>query len=265
VGSSFGEHSGAGSLTTKVLGTMAEDRSAQKVWTLTAVQDWAAGTFPDAFAALPDVESLEFEDLDESRVELYRFRIPTDASKKLLRIGRYDDFSPDSMDRVFAFVHGEHCNQVGYIRESLTSTSPQYTRISLDSMTRVDVEEPLCYIADGKWAATLTRLRTLVCYYFLVAGHISQFGGYESFTREFQKACLYIEHGRTIPEDPHPKRKQRCSSSHSHSADAASEDELSDAESVLVKVENLPDALSDDTIGGSSCEYSCLYKLRPIH
>lgn len=232
---------------------MAEDGSSNKQWTLAAVRDWADATFPDAFAALPDVQDIEFAELDDEMMKITSLRLPTNASKKVLRIGLWDGFSDNHHDRVFAYLHGEHHNQVGYIREYSDFTPRRYRRLQLRDMYCVDVEEPLCNISGGSERATLTRLRALVCYYFIAAGYYHWFGDFDSFTREFQRACLLIKDGSTtMLEDSQPEPSQPSSYSTSYSAAAKSNHEVSEAEPAMAKLEDLGEFRSDDTMGISS-------------
>ncbi|KAF2451275.1 hypothetical protein P171DRAFT_492537, partial [Karstenula rhodostoma CBS 690.94] len=231
---------------------MADEWSPFKMWSLTAVRDWASANFPDAFAALPGIDDVEFVELDDDMMDISPFRLPTNTPKKLLCIGIWDGFPCDPQDRVFAFPHGPNHSQVGYIREDSHVTPKRYRRLGQAEMKKVDVEEPLCYIADGTERATLTRLGTLVLFYFVAAGHILQFRGDESFTREFEKACLYIEHGWPKTEGLLPGLDQPSSQSQIYSADAGSDHDLPETESVLAKLEELGEFRSDDAMGASS-------------
>ncbi|KAL5400262.1 hypothetical protein PMIN03_012525 [Paraphaeosphaeria minitans] len=230
--------------------TMTDHWSPGKKWTLTAIRDWAGAEFPDAFATLPDVDGLEFVEVDDEMMSLSPFRLPPSASKKLFRIGFWDGFSDDHHDPVFAYLYGEQHSQVGYIREDSDATPKRYRKLQSRNMYRVDVEEPLCNISGGSERATLTRLRTLVCYFFIAAGHYIYFGDYDSFTKEFQRACLFIEHGSVKASQPEPNQPSSCTAS--FSTDAESNHQPREAESVLVKLEDLGGIRSDDTMVASS-------------
>ncbi|KAJ4352482.1 uncharacterized protein N0V89_007830 [Didymosphaeria variabile] len=235
---------------------MAEGSSTQKVWTLEAIRDWALNVFPDAFEALPNVATLDFENLDAERIKNSHFRLPTSVTSKLLVIGLYDGFVSGPKDKVLAFLHGEHCSEVGYIREWSNSTSKYYIKVSLEAMTRVDVEEPLCNIADGTQRATLTRLKTLVCYYFLASGQISQFGDYEPFTREFQKACVMIQHGQVKSAGSRSKPGHHFPYSQVPMDATVSAHDVSETDTVFAKTEDLGHFMSDDTTVTSPVDLS---------
>ncbi|KAK7179863.1 hypothetical protein PSPO01_14125 [Paraphaeosphaeria sporulosa] len=240
---------------------MDDEWSPFKQWSLTAIRDWAGATFPNAFAGLPSVDEIVFVKLDEEMMEISPFRLPTNALKKLMCIGLWDGIPCDPPDRVYAFLHGSHYSQVGYIREESHLTPRRYRRVFPADMKKVDVEEPLCFIAHGSERATLTRLGTLVSYYFVAAGHVSQFSAEESFVEKFEEACLYIEHGWPVIEDPHPESDRLPSDLQNQSAEVASDDNLPEAGSVFAKLEDLGGFRSDDTMcmGTSSCGYLRLY------
>ncbi|KAL5385805.1 hypothetical protein DPSP01_004585 [Paraphaeosphaeria sporulosa] len=227
---------------------MDDEWSPFEQWSLTAIRDWAGATFPNAFAGLPSVDEIVFVKLDEEMMEISPFRLPTNALKKLMCIGLWDGIPCDPPDRVYAFLHGSHYSQVGYIREESHLTPRRYRRVFPADMKKVDVEEPLCFIAHGSERATLTRLGTLVSYYFVAAGHVSQFSVEESFVEKFEEACLYIEHGWPVIEDPHPESDRLPSDLQNQSAEVASDDNLPEAGSVFAKLEDLGGFRSDDTM-----------------
>jgi regulator of replication initiation timing len=247
---------------------MADNLSTQKVWTLTAVQDWACGELPDALATLPDVRNVEFVDLDYNTMRQFVFRLYPHTPMKVLCIGLYDDMSDDPKDRVFAFLHGEQCNQVGYVVER-TSPNQHYHKLNLASIRDVDIEEPFCNISDGNelQATTMTRLRALVCYCFLAAGHITQFGGsgFTVFEREFRKACLWIANGGSKPSNLRPQPRSHSLRSESPAAGTRAR---SESDTVFAKVEGLADFQSDDEaarVSRGACRCSNgIYSVYPL-
>lgn len=223
-----------------------------KKWTLSAIRDWATEMFPDAFAALPAVEDIAFVKLDEEMLKLAPFRLPTNATKKVMCIGLWDGLPCDPRERVFAYLHGSHNSQVGYIREDNHATPIRYRKLFPDDMKKVDVEEPLCFVADTAGRRTMTRLGAMVFYYFVAAKQVSYFTADASFKKEFPKACSYIER-QWVPVRMEGLEPELPSSVYQLS-DVASEHDLPDAGSAFVKVEDMPHFRSDDTMAAASCK-----------
>lgn len=225
---------------------MADLRPSRQSWDKKAIHEWALSDFPDAFRAVVHPTGLDFVDVDYAKMKRSRFELSINAPSKLLVIGLYDDGS-DPKDKVFAFVHGNHFNQVSYMVER--AKQGRYCKLASSDLGRVDVEEPFCNITDGseRTCTTTSRLRALICYFFLASGYIEYFGGYEAFVREFRKACLWIANGGGKPDDLMPKSRQRYPTLRPLAIPSDTRKSLRD-ETVLVKSERLVGIRSDDDL-----------------
>jgi hypothetical protein len=68
----------------------------------------------------------------------------------------------------------------------------------------IDFEEPFCDLGDKKTSvlAATGLARSLVLYYFLATGYITELGSYKLFWVDFKKACGWIakRNGQTMPQ-----------------------------------------------------------------
>jgi hypothetical protein len=76
--------------------------------TLDNVQRWARDRFPDAFAALPSLDTLSFIDVDDVRFDRAIYRsLGRSVHKKLLIVGAYAPSTKVEDAEICAHIHAD--------------------------------------------------------------------------------------------------------------------------------------------------------------
>ncbi|KAG9194737.1 hypothetical protein G6011_04772 [Alternaria panax] len=167
-------------------------------WYAQTVSSNALSKIPDHFNKIPTFESLHFRHR-ESFDPIVITNWPQEASLTVLVTGMYDDVSSDTKPLVYAFVHGSKNHFVGHF---LIKPDFSIRRISHHDMDNVEFEEPFCDLGD-RTVGTKTvrnRIRAVVLFYFLAAGHVRDFGKYRDFWRDFTKSCAWIANEGSLPK-----------------------------------------------------------------
>lgn len=114
-----------------------------------------------------------------------------------LAVGHYDDGA--EKPPVFAFVCGEENNRIGYAYRPQGLSN--LVRLSCHKLRSISFEEPFCDLGNGTQTprGVIDRLKAVMLYYFLAAGHISHIQQSSSFWLNFQRACASIAKGGAGP------------------------------------------------------------------
>lgn len=160
-------------------------------WTLSTIQKTAAAEFPTHFYALPPVQTLTFVSPSSNYASQGRSMRPDRATTIMLVVGYYDGWY--EKPQVFASIYREKGrHQVEYIYQTLAHTG--LVRVSYHRSLDINFEEPFSEVEDPNMSSRegKARLRAVILYYFLAAGHIQEISGYNNFWVEFQRACSSI-------------------------------------------------------------------------
>jgi hypothetical protein len=181
-------------------------------WTLETIQRHALAEFQGPFEALPGPNTLRFE------IVYWQGKVhragpsswPIGALSLMLVVGVVDAVTDWTEPPVYAFVHGEGQNEIGYCYQTTEESTMVLLPRNSATLGSVEFEEPFCDLADQKTSisAVYARGRALVLYYFLVCGHIKEITYYRSFLLDFKTACGWVAN-----QGKRPKVIRRTSSS----------------------------------------------------
>lgn len=192
-------------------------RRDNSVRNLTAVISWAEKNFLEDFQALPPASQLTFEPrtltkhLEIPSRNKFR-RLPDSAAAHLLRIGNYDKSPTHAEDAPQAYacigfeIDGaqETDLKVYYLYESETGN---YMDIS-SQIQHVHWMEPFSLVSDGSSSGDRQRVKALIVYYFLAAGHLYETQHYKNFIKDFKAACAWVgNEGNKPPSKPRKPSK----------------------------------------------------------
>jgi hypothetical protein len=179
---------------------MTERDEPSQPWTLAAIRDWARKDFPHGLEELEEYDLLKFEGLADEATCLQRFTLtPVSWNVRLIRkialVGVFDKARcahAQNGKKVFAYVYGNHQNQVGYIVQEDRHT---YIRLAVElDLYDVLFNAPFADVVDivGSPATNHGRLRALLCYLFLQTGVIDEVKWYSAFPKQFRAACAWV-------------------------------------------------------------------------
>lgn len=169
-------------------------------WTLQSIQQWATSNFQSDFQALSDHANLRFEPFEMSTNVMEHMNIYKPIDQALL-IGRYRTTTDGRDYRVFAIVHSG--DAIGYLYRL---PSDAYVKISTDRVKEIEFSQPfsLLFAPHFHWSTFNKRLRAVVCFFFLEAGHLPKLYEFSGFLDEFRRACAWV---KNEGKDPYEGRK----------------------------------------------------------
>ncbi|CAO2654959.1 Nn.00g116920.m01.CDS01 [Neocucurbitaria sp. VM-36] len=188
----------------------ASDAQSAPLWTLSEIQQLAEREFPTSFHALPSVRNLTFKSHGtnfEAPERRNRLGIDTTMS---LAVGHCDIRT--NRAPVFVFVrvfHGQKIPQIIYVYHALDYTGGVH--LFNGETSSIKFEEPFCYLSIDTQSshAINSRLRAVILYYFVAAGHLQRLPRYSSFLQYFQQGCVSIARcitmGKARPASSHQR------------------------------------------------------------
>lgn len=171
----------------------ASDAPSARFWTLSGIRELAEREFPNDFQAIPSVRNLTFKSRDindEVPERSHQLCIDTAMS---LAVGHYDIGAEKLPVFVFLRVfYGQRVPQIIYV--CCPDNRTERLHLFGGEMSSVKFEVPFCDL-DNDTAPSYVingRLRAVILYYFLQAGHLQHFPRYSSFLQLFQQGCMSI-------------------------------------------------------------------------
>jgi hypothetical protein len=167
--------------------------------TLDNIQRWARDRFPDAFAALPSLESLSFIDVDDVRFERAIYRsLGRSAPKKLLIVGAYAPGTKVEDAEICAHIHAGD-GLVDFFRVNEYGDG-DFELQTVKTNGAIAFHPPFSDVGDDTGnGKAITRVEAVISYYFLAAGYLQEVVRYQKyaslFAKAFEQACRWIENG----------------------------------------------------------------------
>ena len=174
------------------------DNESESSWCKQAITRKARSSIPDQFEKIPRSETLEFSHCEILGPTVLA-NLPQETSPMALAIGIFDNNLPYMRQTVYAFVHGSKHNLVGFF---LIKQDFSVYRIPHTGLQNIDFVEPFCDLGDQTVGqkTVCNRLRAIILYYLLEAGHIRGFGHYRDFWQDFTKSCAWIANKGSPPK-----------------------------------------------------------------
>ncbi|CAN9104951.1 unnamed protein product [Alternaria alternata] len=174
------------------------DNEGESSWCKQAITRKARSSIPDQFEKIPRSETLEFSHCEILGPTVLA-NLPQETSPMALAIGIFDNNLPYMRQTVYAFVHGSKHNLVGFF---LIKQDFSVYRIPHTGLRNIDFVEPFCDLGDQTVGqkTVCNRLRAIILYYLLEAGHIRGFGHYRDFWQDFTKSCAWIANKGSPPK-----------------------------------------------------------------
>ncbi|KAI8942613.1 hypothetical protein NX059_000666 [Plenodomus lindquistii] len=120
----------------------------------------------------------------------------------MLKLGHTDSHDdPVPTGSMWAAIHGDSHNEIRHIHKSPEQTILD-ERVCHKILRHVNFEEPFCDIGDKLTSSRTasSMIRALVLYYFLAAGYIEEIGDYNTFWKDFGKACGWVARNGERPK-----------------------------------------------------------------
>jgi hypothetical protein len=178
--------------------SMSHCKEPSQPWTSASIRSWALSKFQDDFITLPHHSTVTFHDLPPN-AEYHGqtqdvIAWPSGLLRKVLLIGDYDAGN-QYYSKVYAMIHKDARNVVSYIA---AGDEGYYEKLLVEPhLQHVDLDPAFANISSSvlSYKQMHNRLRALVCYLFLAAGHIGQLQPYSAFPWDFEFACACIARG----------------------------------------------------------------------
>lgn len=183
-------------------------------WTLGTIKNWAQTEFGEEFNATEAEiisNDLQFENSPASTTvwrNSHRQGIPAGFHNKILKVGEITLNSEEHVHNVYAFIHGDNGNQVGYMYKHKDGTCKRLSK-ELD-ICAIDFEDVFSYLTETHVIETMNaRVRATVCYIYLAKGLLTELSYYSRFPYELKNVCGWIA---CKGQMPHPKQRSGLAS-----------------------------------------------------